>query len=144
MNQLHIASIFALMFTVILLAGCSVTGRSTASLVDTSVGCSLNTKIAFLEIDGRVEACYGENNLYFLIDNLGSEKLRGLRLYLDSDYPVSLLIRKSVRPGGSSQENIDFGMQKIEDIRSLTVSPIVGDAGVICDEAAISIHIQKC
>jgi hypothetical protein len=130
----------------ILIAGCTITGNTPTMTTEEVIGCSLNTEIDFLTINDRIQACYRGSSIYFAIDNTGSNIVTGLSVYLQSDYNITLLIKGNIDPGESIPQNINFGIQELRDVRSLTVYPLTGDPKnkIVCRNAAIQTEIEAC
>jgi hypothetical protein len=145
MNKWTILIIMAIVAPVFFLGGCSITGKTSEVFTDNIVGCSLNTEIDFLRINGAAQACYRENSLYFVVDNKGINTVTGLSVYLESDYNITMLVRESIGPGESLSQDINFGNQGLRGMRSLTVYPLIGDAqGIVCSNIGITTDIEEC
>lgn len=138
--------VIALVAPVFFVAGCSITGRTAGVMDDGIVGCSLSTRIGFLEMNGEAQACYMDKGIYFVIENLGSESISGLSVVLESDYALTMVIKGTAAPGETVQQSLNFGGQALNGVRSLTVYPLVGSAEAksICQGAGITVALKRC
>jgi len=138
--------VLALVAPAFFVAGCSITGRTAEVMDEEIVGCSLNTRIGFLEMNGDAQACYRDTGIYFVIENLGSNRISGLSVRLESDYDLTMVIKGSAVPGETVQQSLNFGSQALTGVRSLTVYPLVGSAEEksICQGAGITVALERC
>jgi hypothetical protein len=142
-KALFIIGSVAMLFFIALFAFTSKTMDAAGSILPE---CSLSTRIDFLRIGDSVQACYAGSNLYFAVENLGSDTISGLSVYLESDYNLTMLIREMMGPGDTKQESLSFGSQGLESAKSLTLYPLVGDISRrnVCRDAAIHVGLEKC
>ena len=140
--------IIVLMSFVFAATACSITGNSSEMLRDDIISCSLNTDIDFLRLNGVVQACHRGNSLYFAVENTGTNKISGLSVLLDSDYPVTMTIKEVISPGDVSQQSLSFGAQQLGGVVSLRIYPLSGlskgSDAVVCKDAVISAEISEC
>ncbi|MFH1064145.1 MAG: hypothetical protein V1729_03635 [Candidatus Woesearchaeota archaeon] len=128
-----------------LLAGCSITGRTAAVLTEEMIGCTINTDMEFLMINDRVQACYRNNSVYFVVDNTGVDMITGLSVNIEADYGLTMLVKTRIDPGQTSQHNINFGNQELAGVRSLKIYPMIGSTTrKLCTVAGISTELNKC
>jgi hypothetical protein len=123
-------------------AGCAITGKTSAVLKDEILGCGIDTQIDILKIDDIEQACYKDNGVFFAVENMGSTSISGFSVFLESDYNITMNIRSSLKPGETKQEQLFFGNQKLNGIKSLSISPSI--EGNICDMAGIRLEIRRC
>jgi len=133
----------ALVGMMIYVTGVTITGQSAAVMEEELVGCSLNTRIGFLSIDDIDQVCYRDDSLYFTVENLGSSELSGMMVHLESDYELTMLIKRELGAGEAMQQELLFGQQDMSGARSLTVYPVIGDR-TVCDDSGITIDLKRC
>ena len=126
--------------------GVSITGQSASILEHEIVGCSLNTNIEFLMIDGKEQVCFDGNRLHFAVENTGTSEITGMNVMLAADYDVTMVIRKLILPGNLAQQDLSFGSQTMDGKRVLTVYPVVGEGihKTVCDNSAITVEVGDC
>lgn len=143
MDKVCIAWMAVLLLALLVLSGCTITGRSSDVLSDEIVECSIGTRVAFLNIGDVTQACHGDNGIYFAVENLGTTRVTGLQVMLSSDYDVTMNLRDEVAPGQVSQQSLGFGSQSVKG-GTLTVTPFVGDSRMLCTNAAVTAEITRC
>ncbi|NQU79550.1 hypothetical protein HQ545_07310 [Candidatus Woesearchaeota archaeon] len=138
--------LLALAGTLLFLSGCGVTGSMSHTLDDEIIGCSLNTEIEFLKIDGDVRTCVGEEGMYLAVDNTGTSMISGLAVSVDYGYDVTMHLRGVISPGETKQHRISFGSTGLPGTTSVTVYPMLGDfnQNIICGDAVIRSEIGEC
>jgi len=137
-----IAAVIILFFV----TGCSITGKSSAILKDEITGCQINTQLEVLRIGDVEQACYKENSVYFAVENRGSTTITGFSIFLESDYNVSMLVRSSVKPGETKSQQLFFGSQNMDGMKSMIVYPMIGDPAekIICRDSKLTLELNKC
>lgn len=130
----------------IYVTGVSITGQSAALMERELVGCSLSTGIDFLRIDNTPQACYKDNRIYFSVENIGSSEISGLLVKLEADYDLTMRLKDELATGSMSQHDLGFGAQSLSGVKLLTVEPMItaGGGSTLCDNAAISVALEKC
>lgn len=137
--------IIILMVMMALLSGC--TGVLTGGAIRSeTIDCSLSTDIAVLTINQLPQACYRESSIYFTVENTGSSDIAGFMVTLQADYDLTMKLLGYTPPGDIADHSVTFGSQKLEDVRSMTIRPILrsGSGSIICDAAAIKMELEKC
>ena len=134
----------ALAVPVLFIAACDITGQTSKALNEDIIGCSINTDVDFLQINDLVQACHRGSSLYFIIENTGTTQVSGLDVHLLSDYNITMLIKEQIEPGGTSQQNLNFGSQEITGSMSLTIYPAIGEARTVCRGSGITTMLNKC
>ena len=130
---------------VLLLSGC--TGVLTGGAIRSeTIDCSLSTDIEVLRINQLPQACYRDSSLYFTVENTGSSEIRGFMVTLKSDYDLTMKLLGYTPPGDTADHSITFGSQRLEDVQSIRIRPILnsGSNSIICDSAAIEMQIERC
>lgn len=143
MRNVKLALIPAVLLFLLVLSGCTITGRSSELLNDEILSCSLGTGMAFMKIGDVVQACYSDNSIYFAVENMGTTRITGLSVSLESDYPLTMNLHDEVSPGQVSQQSLGFGSQSVAGGK-LTVYPFVGESRMLCTNAAVSVEIGRC
>jgi hypothetical protein len=131
----------ALIFFMLVFA---LAGRTVETAAKDAAGCSLSTRIDFLRINDEVQACYAGSSLYFAVENLGSDTLSGLSVYLESDYNLTMLVKGSILPGSAKQQSLNLGAQSIANPNSIVLYPVVGDSRDVCRDAGIRTELAEC
>jgi hypothetical protein len=137
--------IITLIVMMALLSGC--TGVLTGGAIRSeTIDCSLSTDIAVLTINQLPQACYRESSIYFTVENTGSSDIAGFMVTLQADYDLTMKLLGYTPPGDTADHSVTFGSQKLEDVRSMTIRPILrsGSGSIICDAAAIKMELEKC
>jgi len=139
-------AIIAAVVILFFVAGCGITGKSAAILKDQIEGCGLNTDIDVLKIDDVEQACYKEHSIYFSIENTGSSTISGFSVFLESDYNLTMVVKSTVSPGGTKQEQLFFGSQDLRGVKTLTVYPMIGDPAqrIVCTDSKLTIGMKEC
>ncbi len=91
-------------------------------------------------------ACYSNNTLYFNIRNTGLKDLSGLKIYLESEYNLSITIKGRYKPGAPIRKKLSFGKQDMKEMKTITIRPIIDQEGkeIVCKEQKLMLKIERC
>jgi hypothetical protein len=140
-KALMIIGSVAILFFIVVFA---MAGKTVDNATKAASSCSLNTRIDFLKINDQVQACYKDNSIYFAVENLGSDTISGLSVYLESGFNLTMLVKGSISPGAAKQQSLNFGPQSIADVKSMTLYPVVGESREVCADAGVKAVLEKC
>ena len=146
MSKLVFLTISVIVASIFFFIGVSVTGNMTKDLNSDFSSCAAGVDIDVLKINTAVQACYKESSLYFAIENQGSVSLSGFKVILQADYPVSMTIREGLPAKQTSQHNLNFGTQKLTEVKGLKIIPLIKSTAGLrqCAAAGIEIDIRPC
>ncbi len=105
--------------------------------------CSFGADIDFIKLGDEPQVCYEGNRIFFSVENNGLSLISGLSVLIESDYNITMTVKKAVLPGQSSENMIGFGTQRLSGVRSIEVSPLASD-GHVCQGAGIHAAIEEC
>ena len=140
-KALMIIGSVAILFFIVVFA---IAGKTLDTATKAASSCSLNTRIDFLKINDQVQACYKDNSIYFAVENLGSDTISGLSVYLESGFNLTMLVKGQIEPGSAKQQSLNFGSQSIADVKSMMLYPVVGELREVCTDAGVKAVLEKC
>ncbi len=88
-------------------------------------------------------ACLQDENLTFLIDNLGTKEIEGIRLRIFGDDTLSQMLDSKIKMAEIQRFSIEYGTGNIDHIETLPVIK-VGNKDYTCNQKETFFNIKPC
>lgn len=141
-----ISCIIVVLCLALALSGCSATLTGNTVLSEAVFDCSISTDIEIFTINDVPQACYRDNGVYFTVDNMGSSYIEGLTVTIDAEYDLTMDLLEPIRAGGVAEYGLSSGTQKLTNVDSMIIRPIIdsGRGSIVCDAASIKVDLKRC
>ena len=115
------------------------------------VGCGIEDgteecDLAELKIIENEKTCYSNNTLFVNLQNSGLKDLIGIKVYLESEYNVSITLEGEFAAGAPIRKRLGFGKQEMGEMKKVILRPIIGTESekAVCKEQKLELELARC